>query len=68
MSIHQASGNNIRNAVSAVRKHFGWKYQGTRQVSRADHGDGLYRVLLENGHHVEVTVIPRSTSKYEGSM
>lgn len=66
--IHQASGNNVRNAVSAVRKHFGWAYADTKPTIFSGGEDNLHRVTLKNGHVVEVTVIQHAVCKYEGTM
>lgn len=51
-----ATGNNIRSAVSAARKLMGVTIKGYREVSRSGSGDGLYRVTLQSGDIVEVTI------------
>lgn len=54
MRTFSAQGNNVRNAVSAVKKLVG--DTKLRIASQVDHGDGLYRVVLSSGDVVEVTV------------
>jgi len=66
--IHKASGNNVRNTVSAVRKYFKWKYKDSYIVTQSESGDNLHRVTLSNEHVIEVTVIPHATCKYEGTL
>lgn len=66
--IHKASGNTIRNAVSAVRKHLNWSLKNTRVVLKDEMGNGVWRITLANHHVVEVTIIRNSSAQYKGTI
>jgi len=50
----------VRGCVAAARRAIGVKLADSREFLRSGGEDGLYRVHLEGGAIVEVTIIRRS--------
>lgn len=57
-----AAGLNIRNALAEARRTANLSLAESREVLRSGGEDGLYRVRLNGGHVVEVTLHRRAHS------
>lgn len=65
MKTVSASGNSIKNCLSAARRLLGVTFREAPAIRISDSGDGLYRVALSTGDIVEVTVIHHSRVEAE---
>lgn len=58
MQVASVMAHNVRHALAFARRElFKVPLEGHREVLRSGGEDGLYRVHLEQGHIVEVTLV-----------